>query len=51
MSKHVLAKLFYNGLAYPVLSFVAGRSAMFSGKLRTGLDGRVGLAERAERIS
>lgn len=47
MVKHPFAKLFYNGLAYPLLSLFAGLGALFSSKLRTGLRGRVGLADRA----
>ncbi len=50
MRSHPIAKLIYNGVVYPALALGASVSALFSKKLRTGLEGRVGLAERAGRF-
>lgn len=50
MRSHSIAKLIYNGAVYPALALGASVSALFSRKLRTGLEGRVGLAERAGRF-
>ncbi|MCB9357034.1 MAG: hypothetical protein H6508_03755 [Calditrichaeota bacterium] len=43
----MLAKTLYNGLFYPLISLGAAIGGVFSRKLRTGLEGRIGLAERA----
>ncbi|MCL4304700.1 hypothetical protein KJZ99_02200 [bacterium] len=46
----MLAKALYNALIYPLIAGGASIGGLLSGKLREGLEGRLGLTERAQRF-